>query len=78
VDYHDPYIPHLRPTRHYNFDRKSIELKPKNLKAYDVVLISTNHSIFDMNFIVENSQLVVDTRNACKQVISGKEKIYKA
>jgi UDP-N-acetyl-D-glucosamine dehydrogenase len=78
VDYHDPYIPHLRPTRHYNFDRKSIELKPKNIKAYDVVLISTNHSIFDMNFIVENSQLVVDTRNACKQVISGKEKIYKA
>ncbi len=78
VDYHDPYIPHLRPTRHYNFDRKSIELKPKNLKAYDVVLISTNHSIFDMNFIVDNSQLVVDTRNACKQVISGKEKIYKA
>lgn len=78
VDYHDPYIPHLRPTRHYNFDRKSIELKPKNLKAYDVVLISTNHSIFDMNFIVDNSQLVVDTRNACKQVINGKEKIYKA
>lgn len=78
VDYHDPYISHLRPTRHYNFDRKSVELKPKNLKAYDVVLVSTNHSKFDMNFIVDNSQLVVDTRNACKQLTSKKEKIYKA
>lgn len=78
VDYHDPYIPHLRPTRHYNFDRKSVELKPKTLKAYDVVLVSTNHSIFDINFIVDNSQLVVDTRNACKQVTSKKENIYKA
>ena len=45
---------------------------------YDVVLISTNHSDYDYNWIVKNSKLVVDTRNATSQVKSGRGKIVKA
>jgi UDP-N-acetyl-D-glucosamine dehydrogenase len=78
VDYHDPYIPKLGSTRHYNFEKKSVELTEKNLKGYDAVLISTNHSAFDMNFIVKHANMVVDTRNATAGVTSGLEKIYKA
>ncbi len=78
VDYHDPYIPELRPTRHYNFNMDSVPLTAKMLKKYDAVLISTDHSKFDFDFIVENSQLVIDTRNATRDVKKGREKIIKA
>ncbi|HUS89295.1 MAG TPA: nucleotide sugar dehydrogenase [Desulfosporosinus sp.] len=78
ADYHDPYIPPLGPTRHYNFNKKSVELTQKNLRQYDAVLISTDHSAFDYEFIVKSSNLVVDTRNATSGIKSGLEKIVKA
>lgn len=78
VDYHDPYIPKLGPTRHYDFDKQSVDLAAHTLKGYDAALISTNHTVLDMNFIVENSNLIIDTRNATKDVHSGHDKIFKA
>ncbi len=78
ADYHDPYIPLLGPTRHYDFNKKSVELTPKNLQQYDAVIIATDHSAFDYEFIVKNSNLVVDTRNATSGIKSGLEKIVKA
>ncbi|MCK4894881.1 MAG: nucleotide sugar dehydrogenase [Calditrichia bacterium] len=78
VDYHDPYIAKLGPTRHYNFEKKSIDLTAENLKGYDAVVISTNHSAFNMEFIAEHSQLIIDTRNATVNVKKGRDIIYKA
>jgi UDP-N-acetyl-D-glucosamine dehydrogenase len=42
------------------------------------VLIATDHSIYDFDFIVAHSKLVLDTRNATKHVTRGREKIRKA
>ncbi len=78
VDYNDPYIPATKKTREYNLQMKSVSLTPTNIKKYDCVLIATAHSEYDMNMIVKNAQLVVDTRNACDNVKSGKKKIVKA
>ena len=41
-------------------------LTPANLRKYDVVLISTDHSCYDYAMIAKNAKLVVDTRNAVK------------
>jgi UDP-N-acetyl-D-glucosamine dehydrogenase len=57
---------------------KSTELTADFLADQDVVLIVTNHSDYDYQFIVEHSQLVVDTRNATKNVVGGEERIRKA
>jgi len=78
VDYNDPYIPVLPETRKYNFKMKSVELTEKNLKSYDLVLLSTNHDDYDYEFIHSNANLIVDTRNAFKQkgILNGK--IFKA
>ncbi|HVJ82714.1 MAG TPA: nucleotide sugar dehydrogenase, partial [Planctomycetia bacterium] len=46
--------------------------------AQDCVLIATDHSAYDWNFIVANSRLVVDTRNAAAKVPSGREKVWPA
>ena len=42
------------------------------------MLIATDHSAYDYDFIVEHARLVVDTRNATKNVRQGREKIRKA
>jgi UDP-N-acetyl-D-glucosamine dehydrogenase len=78
VDYNDPYIPELPAVRMYDIKRKSVELNAKSLTKYDLVLVSTDHSAYDWDFIVQNSKLVVDTRNATAGVRTNREKIVKA
>ena len=78
VDYNDPYLPKTHKMREYDLKMKSIPLTAAKLKSYDCVLISTNHSDYDYPWIVKNSKLVVDTRNATVRVKSGRSKIVKA
>jgi UDP-N-acetyl-D-glucosamine dehydrogenase len=42
------------------------------------VLIATDHTAYDYEFIVRHGRLVLDTRNATKGVTAGREKIRKA
>jgi UDP-N-acetyl-D-glucosamine dehydrogenase len=56
----------------------STPLDAKFLASQDCVLIATDHSAYDYDFIVKNSKLVIDTRNATKQVREGRERIRKA
>ena len=78
VDYNDPYIPKTHKQRDYDLKMKSKPLTAAMLKRYDVVLISTDHSDYDYKWIVKNSKLVVDTRNATANVKTGRKKICKA
>lgn len=43
----------------------------------DIVIITTNHSCYDYEAIVAKAKVVYDTRNATKNVINNREKIYK-
>ena len=78
VDYNDPFVPVLPSMRMYDIHRESVELTPENLSKYDCVLISTDHSAYDFEFIAQHSQLIVDTRNATNKIAQNKEKIVKA
>ena len=53
-------------------------LTAEGLAAADAVLIATDHSVFDYEFVVRHSRLVVDTRNATRNVREGREKIVLA
>ena len=75
VDYHDPYFPSLHRMRKYDFRLSAVEPTAEALASYDAVLIATDHSSYDYAAIVRNSRLVVDTRNATKQVKEHREKI---
>jgi UDP-N-acetyl-D-glucosamine dehydrogenase len=70
VSYHDPYFPKVGKGRKYNLNMFSVPLT--GLDQYDCVLIVTDHSDFDYHRIVEESQLVVDTRNATGGIRSPK------
>lgn len=78
VDYNDPYLPETHKMREYDLKMKSVALTAAKIKSYDCVLISTNHSDYDYKWIVKNAKLVVDTRNACAAVKTGRSKIVKA
>jgi UDP-N-acetyl-D-glucosamine dehydrogenase len=78
VDYNDPYIAKTPKQRKHNLKMVSKKLSANMLKSYDVVLIATDHSDYDYEWIVENSKLVVDTRNATAGIRRGAKKIVKA
>jgi UDP-N-acetyl-D-glucosamine dehydrogenase len=79
VEYHDPYIPRLPPMRCWPHLRKeSIELTAATLESKDCIVIVTDHSCFDWPWIVEHSQLIVDTRNATRDVGVFLDRIVRA
>lgn len=79
ISYSDPFIPKLHTMREYDFSyMSSVALSEESLRSYDVVLITTDHSKLDYQWIVDHSRLVVDTRNATKTVRNGREKIIRA
>ncbi len=70
VDYYDPYIPEVPHLRNYNFKKKCVKLTEDILKKYEGVIIVTNHSNIDYEFICKHSKLVIDTRNATKNIVN--------
>jgi len=78
VDYNDPYISKTHKQRKHDLKMTSKKLSAEMLAGYDVVLISTNHSDYDYDWLVKNAGLVVDTRNATAKVRRGRSKIVKA
>ncbi|WP_088555115.1 nucleotide sugar dehydrogenase [Calderihabitans maritimus] len=77
VVYHDPYVPEVKPRGSCRLDMKSVPLNEETLGRADCVIIHTDHSCIDYEWLVEKARLVVDTRNATKQVKQGKGKIIK-
>ena len=72
VTYHDPYIPEVKTEEHHTY--KSVELNAKTIADADCIVITTNHSCFNIESIVEQARLVVDLRNAAK---TSSPKVYK-
>jgi UDP-N-acetyl-D-glucosamine dehydrogenase len=70
VSYNDPYFPKVGKGRKYDLQMTCVPLD--NLGQYDCVLIVTDHSDYDYKKIVNDAQLVVDTRNATKGIQSEK------
>lgn len=69
LTYNDPHVPHLPQTRHHRLpEMASVELTADFLAAQDCVLIATDHSAYDYTFIAEHAPLVLDTRNAMRNV----------
>ena len=44
VDYNDPYVPQIPKMREHSLDMASVSLSPEMLRAYDCVMVVTNHS----------------------------------
>ncbi len=68
VSYNDPYFPKIGKGRKYDLQMQRVPLEA--LGQYDCVVIVTDHSDYDYQKIVDEAQLVVDTRNATAGICS--------
>ena len=78
VVYNDPHIPEIKPSRHYSFEMKSIPLTEENLASADCILVATDHTAYDYDFILEHARLIVDTRNVFPGQAGVNEKVVQA
>src|SRR5207248_9354379 len=78
VSYSDPHVPTLPRMRRHSLRLDSQPLTAEFLARQDCVLLVTDHSAFDCDFIVRHSQVVVDTRNATAGIEPGDCRIVKA
>jgi UDP-N-acetyl-D-glucosamine dehydrogenase len=77
VAYHDPHVPAVHDERH-GVNLTSRPLTEELLRESAAVVIVTDHSAFDWDWIVGNARLVIDTRNATLNVRQGRERIVTA
>lgn len=80
VDYHDPFVPEIPITREHKHlaGKRSVLLDDKVIESYDAVLICTDHDNIDYERLVKKSKIIVDSRNATKNVKINRDKIVKA
>lgn len=66
LEYFDPYIPNIKIK---DIAKSSLnDINENLLQNQDIVIITTDHSSFDYELIARNSKIVIDTRNACKNI----------
>ena len=66
VSYNDPYFPFIGKGRHYDLQMKCAPVD--DVDKCDCVLIVTDHSDYDYEWIAQHASLVVDTRNAMRGI----------
>lgn len=69
VSYHDPYVQRLSVN---GASLESVPVTPEILGEAQCVVILTDHSCIDYEWVVRESTLVVDTRNATRGIASPK------
>jgi UDP-N-acetyl-D-glucosamine dehydrogenase len=79
VTYNDPHIQVLPPMRRWpDLHQRSQPLTPEYLAGQDAAVIVTDHSAYDWSWIVSHCRLIIDTRNATRNVHGQRERIVKA
>jgi UDP-N-acetyl-D-glucosamine dehydrogenase len=78
VSYNDPHIPVLPLMRHHSIRLESEPLTEEFLATQDCLVIVTDHSAYDYEWIVNNARLIVDTRNATAGSAAENGRVWKA
>lgn len=78
VDYNDPHVDSTHKMRHHDLKMKSVKLSSAKLASYDCVIIATHHQAYDWQNVADNAKLIVDTRNALKDVKGKRSHIVSA
>jgi UDP-N-acetyl-D-glucosamine dehydrogenase len=80
VEYHDPHIPEITSLRHFPelVGKKSVAWTKEKIAASDVAVIVTDHDDIPFADLGAWAPLIVDTRNAMKDLPQYAEKTVKA
>lgn len=72
--YNDPHVPRLQVN---GKTYRSQKLTPRLLRSADCLVIATDHDAYDYEMIVKHAKLIIDTRNATKNIKNGRKKIVR-
>ncbi|OAI47897.1 UDP-N-acetyl-D-glucosamine dehydrogenase [Planctomycetaceae bacterium SCGC AG-212-F19] len=78
ITYNDPHIPHLPAMRHHSIRGESQPLTESFVAAQDCLLVITDHSAYNFDWLAQQAKLIVDTRNATADCPPGHCRIWKA
>jgi UDP-N-acetyl-D-glucosamine dehydrogenase len=80
VEYHDPYVPAIKPTREHPqwAGKKSVPWERAAIEQFDLVLIATNHACVNYGELSEWAPCIVDTRNAMANSKTVPGQVWKA
>jgi UDP-N-acetyl-D-glucosamine dehydrogenase len=80
VEYYDPYVPIIGPTREHAEwkGKKSVKWNRKTISAFDLVLISTAHKSVNYQELADWADLIVDSRNAMARFKTKTGQVWKA
>ncbi len=72
LDYHDPWVTVLRE---HGVEHRGVDLTSERLAASDAVVIVTDHSNVDYQFVADHAALVVDARNAMARTVQSRARV---
>lgn len=81
VHFYDPWVPTIPETREFSHlaGRKSIAWQPETFsESFDAAIVVTDHDNVDYAALARTLDLIVDTRNATRNVVIGRDRIVKA
>ncbi len=80
VDYYDPHIPVIRPSREHGHwaGTRSVAWNREVIASYDATVISTAHRAVNYQELLIWSRCIVDTRNAMAGLTGGTGRVWKA
>ena len=77
--YHDPFIPMIPSSRKHDAlaGRQSVPLEASAIASFDAVVVVTDHDGIDWASLVGAARVVIDTRNATREVKVNRDRIVK-
>src|SRR5262249_28324491 len=80
VEYYDPFVPVIRPTREHSHwaGKQSVSWEREIVAGFDAVLIATNHSCVNYQELADWTGLIIDTRNAMAPLQTYPGQVWKA
>jgi UDP-N-acetyl-D-glucosamine dehydrogenase len=80
LEYYDPYVPVIKPTREHSqwAGKKSVKWDRASIEHFDLVLIATNHERVNYHELGDWAHCIVDTRNAMVSIPVSPGKVCKA
>ena len=72
ISYHDPYVPRIQIG-----DRgfESADLTTAAVEQADLIIITTNHSTIDFEWVLQHAQAILDTRGATRHLADPEQKV---
>jgi UDP-N-acetyl-D-glucosamine dehydrogenase len=80
MDYYDPHVPKIRPSREHSHwaGKECVKWDRETISGYDAVVIATDHKRVNYSELAEWAPLIIDTRNAMHGIETKPGQLWRA